>query len=174
MSDTITLTALFQASTDTADAIDELHRLGIPDKDMVVMTGIPFPERALGRHHEWIRLPYIVLAGALAGLLFGLFLSVITPALYPLTVGGRSLVTGPPAAVITYVFTMMATIVFTFLGVIWEMGFPSFEPKYYNERVTSGSLAVLITCQEEQEVQITGILEAHGGSHIHRPQRMAL
>ena len=83
--------------------------------------------------------------------------------MYPLTVGGRSLVTGPPAAVITYVFTMMATIVSTFLGVLWEMGFPSFAPKYYDEGVTSGHLAVLITCEEEQEVEISGALEAHGG-----------
>jgi hypothetical protein len=174
MSEPITLMGLFDASTDTADAIDEMHHMGIPDADIIVITGIPYPEQALGRHHEWIRLPYIVLAGALVGLLFGLFLSAITPALYPLTVGGRTLVTGPPAAVITYVFTMMATIVSTFLGVIWEMGFPSFAPKYYHERVTSGQLAVLLTCKEDQEAEIVGILEAHGGLHIHRPQKVAL
>jgi len=172
MSETITLMGLFRTSTDTADAIDELDRLGMPASDVVVMTGIPYPERALGRHHVWIRLPYIVLAGAFAGLLFGLFLSAVTPALYPLTVGGRAIVTGPPAAVITYVFTMMATIVSTFLGVLWEMGFPSFAPKYYSERVTSGQLAVLLTCQAEQEADVTAILEAHGGRNIHRPKRM--
>ncbi len=174
MNETITLMGLFLNSTDTADAIDDLHRLGIPDTDVVVMTGIPYPEQALGRHQEWIRLPYIVLAGAIAGFLFGLFLAVVTPALYPLTVGGRSVVTGPPAAVIVYVFTMMATIVSTFLGVIWEMGFPSFAPKYYDEEVTSGHLAILLTCKEEQEAEITGILDAHGGQHIHRPGRMPL
>lgn len=174
MSETITLMGLFDASTDTADAIDEIHRLGISEADIIVMTGIPYPERALGRHHEWIRLPYIVLAGALAGFLFGLFLSVITPAFYPLTVGGRAIVGGPPAAVITYVFTMMATIVSTFLGVLWEMGFPSFSPKYYDKGVTGGHLAVLLQCEEEEEPALTGIMEAHGGRHIHRPQRMAL
>jgi len=174
MSDTITLVGLYQSSTDTADAIDELHRLGIPDRDVVVMSGIPYPERALGRHQEWSRLPYIVLAGALAGFSFGMFLAVATPAFYPLTLGGRSIVTGPPAAVIVYVFTMMATIVSTFLGVIWEMGFPSFAHKHYNEKVTGGSLAILVTCPEEQEEAITGILSAHGGNSIGRPERMAL
>jgi hypothetical protein len=174
MSETITLMGLFNNSTDTADAIDELYHSGIPEADMVVMTGIPFPERALGRHHVWIRLPYIVLTGALAGFLFGLFLSVVTPALYPLTVGGRATVTGPPAAVITYVFTMMATIVSTFLGVLWEMGFPSFAPKYYHDRVTSGRLAVLLTCEEGQEAEITSIMETHGGAQIHRPQRLPI
>jgi hypothetical protein len=174
MSETITLIGLFDASTDTADAIDEMYRLGIPEAEIVVMTGIPYPEQALGRHVEWLRLPYIVLAGALAGLLFGLFLSVITPALYPLTVGGRSVVAGPPAAVITYVFTMMATIVSTFLGVLWEMGFPSFAPKHYDQGVTSGHLAVMLQCQEEQETALVDIVEAHGGRPIRRPQRMAI
>ena len=174
MNKTITLIGLFVSSTDTADAIDELHQLGIPDGDVVVMTGIPYPEQALGRHQEWIRLPYIVLAGALVGFLFGIFLAVVTPALYPLTLGGRSIVTGPPAAVIVYVFTMMATIVSTFLGVIWEMGFPSFARKYYDEKVTSGDLAVLIECPKEQEAEIADILSAHGGHSIHQPERMAL
>lgn len=170
----ITIMGLFDESTKTADAIDEISNLGIPDNNIIVMTGVPFPEQALGRHKEWIRLPYIVLGGALTGLLFGLFLSVITPKLYPLVVGGRSTVTGPPAAVITYVFTMMATIVSTFLGVLWEMGFPSFEPKHYHKLVTSGYIAILLECSEEQEEEINTIMDAHGGEHIHRAERMAI
>jgi len=170
----ITVMGLFDESTKAADAIDELHLLGIPEINIEVMTGVPFPEQALGRHREWIRLPYVVLGGALAGLMFGIFLSVITPSLYPLTLGGRSIVTGPPAAVITYVFTMMFTIVSTFLGVLWEMGFPSFESKHYNKLVTSGHIAVLLECSESQQEEITAILESHGGLHIQRSERMAI
>lgn len=174
MTETITLMGLFRESTETADAIDDLYRLGIPEDDIVVMTGVPYPEKALGRAREWLRLPYIVLAGALTGLLFGVFLSVITPLLYPLSVGGRPLVAGPPAFVIIYVFTMMATIVSTFLGVIWEMGFPSFARKYYDKLVTAGYLAVLLECLESQEDEVTSIMETHGGHHVHRPEKMIL
>lgn len=170
----ITVMGLFDESTKAADAIDELHLQGIPEDKIVVMTGVPFPEQALGRHREWLRLPYVVLGGALAGLMFGIFLSVITPTLYPLTLGGRSIVTGPPAAVITYVFTMMAIIVSTFLGVLWEMGFPSFEPKHYHKLVTSGYIAVSLECTDLQEKEVTTILETHGGLHIHRSERMAI
>jgi len=169
-----TVMGMFDESTKAADAIDQLHLLGIPENNIEVMTGVPFPEQALGRHREWIRLPYVVLGGALTGLMFGIFLSVITPSLYPLTLGGRSIVTGPPAAVITYVFTMMFTIVSTFLGVLWEMGFPSFESKHYNKLVTSGHIAVLLECPESQEAEITTILKAHGGLHVQRSERMAI
>jgi hypothetical protein len=174
MNEMITVTGLFVESTKAADAIDKLHLLGIPENDIEVLTGVPYPEQALGRHREWLRLPYVVLGGALAGLTFGIFLSVITPSLYPLTLGGRSIVTGPPAAIITYVFTMMFTVVSTFLGVLWEMGFPSFESKHYNKLVTSGYIAVLLECSESQEEEITAILESHGGLHIHRSERMAI
>ena len=131
MSDLVTLIGLFDESTETADAVDEINALDIHEGEIVIMTGMPYPEEAFGSEREWIRLPYVVLAGAIAGFLVGIFLSVVTPLLYPLTVGGRPIVTGPPAAVITFVFTMMGTIVSTFLGVIWEMGF--------NVRISAGN-----------------------------------
>lgn len=170
----VTVMGLFDKSTQAADVIDELYGLGISKGDIEVMTGVPYPEQALGRHSEWLRLPYVVLGGALAGMMFGIFLSVITPTLYPLTLGGRSIVTGPPAAIIIFVFTMMATIVSTFLGVLWEMGFPSFEPKHYHKLVTSGYIAIVLECLETQEKEITSILETHGGRHIQRSERMEI
>jgi hypothetical protein len=174
MSDLVTLIGLFDESTKTADAIDEINALDIYEGEIVIMTGMPYPQEAFGSEREWIRLPYIVLAGAIAGFFVGIFLSVVTPSLYPLTVGGRPIVTGPPAAVITFVFTMMGTIVSTFLGVIWEMGFPSFDKKYYDRSVTSGHLAVVLFCTDSQESSVISIMEAHGGHHIHRAERVAI
>jgi hypothetical protein len=174
MSDTLTLMALFHSGTDTAEAIDELHALGLPEDKMVVMTGVPYPERALGRHREWLTLPYIVLAGAGVGLLFGLFLSVITPHLYRLDVGGHPPVGFPPAAVITFVFTMMATIVSTFLGVLWEMDFPRFGPAPYHSLVTDGDLAVLLEFPAELEAAVRQALEARHAHHVAEPERVGL
>lgn len=174
MSDTLTLMALFHEGTQTAEAIDELHRLGIPDDRMIVMTGVPYPERALGRHTEWLRLPQIVLVGALGGMVFGLFLAIITPHLYRLDVGGHPIVGFAPAAVIVFVFTMLATIVSTFLGVLWEMNFPEFGPKYYHNLVTDGHLAVLLEFPPALEDQVRRVLDAHGAHHVHHPEKQPL
>lgn len=162
--------AIFDEATDTAEAIDALHEAGVPDDQIVVMSGVPYPERALGRHVEWLRLPYIVLAGALAGMMFGLFLAVITPHLYRLDIGGRAAVGFPPAAVIVFVFTMMATLISTFLGVLWEMNFPEFGPKYYDKSVTDGSLAVLVEFPAAIEHNVRQLLEEHGAHHVRRPE----
>src|SRR4030066_2090585 len=165
MTDSMTLIALFHESTNTAEVIDELHTLGIPDNKIVVITGVPYPEGALGRNREWLTLPYIVLAGAVAGLLNGLFLSVITPHLYRLDVGGHPPVGFPPAAVIVFVFTMMATIVSTFLGVLWEMDFPRFGPAAYHKLVTDGYLAVVMDIPTLLEDKVRQTLETH---HAHQ------
>ena len=174
MSDTLTLMALFHESTDTAEVLDELHTLGIPDNKIVVITGVPYPEGALGRHREWLTLPFIVLAGAAAGLLFGLFLAVITPHLYRLDVGGHPAVGFPPAAVIIFIFTMMATIVSTFLGVLWEMNFPRFGPAPYHKLVTDGHLAVILDIPVGLEGEVRQSLESHHAHHVGEPEWMAL
>lgn len=174
MNETKTLKALFNEGTQAAKAIDELHNLGVADDKVVVITGVPYPEGALGRQLEWLALPYIVLAGAASGLLFGLFLAVITPHLYRLDIGGHPPVGFPPAAVIVFVFTMMATIVSTFLGVLWEMNFPRFGPAPYDKLVTDGYLAVLLEFSQELETKVRQVLESNHAHHIGEPERMAL
>lgn len=171
---TVRLIALLPEATQTAEAIDGLRALGIDDEAMVVMTGVPYPERALGRGREWSTLPWIVLAGALAGMAFGVFLAVLTPHFYRLDVGGHPPVGFPPAAIIIFVFTMMATIVSTFLGVLWEMDFPRFGPSPYHRLVTDGHLAVLLEVPAGLEAEAKGILEAHQGHHIGEPEWIAL
>jgi hypothetical protein len=168
------LMALFKEPGATADAIDGLYEIGVAQDGITVITGVPYPERAIGRHVEWLRLPQIVLAGAAAGLVFGLFLSAITPHLYRLDVGGHPPVGFAPAAIITFVFTMQATIISTFLGVIWEMNFPEFGAKYYDSRATDGFLSVLVEFPPDLEQRVRQQLEAHGGTSIHQPEKQPL
>jgi hypothetical protein len=168
------LMALFEEASNTAEAIDALSEIGVQHDQIEVMTGVPYPEGALERHVEWSRLPYVVLAGALAGMLVGIFLSVITPHLYRLDIGGHPTVSFPPAAVIIFVFTMMATIISTFLGVLWEMGFPEFGPKKYNKMVTDGYLAIFVSYPPSLETSVRKLLEENGGTHIQQPEWQSL
>jgi hypothetical protein len=174
MGDNISLIGLFSESTDVAEAMDDLYEMGISENRITIMTGVPYPHGALSQHSEWLALPYIVAAGALGGFLFGMFLAVITPHLYRLDIGGHPTVGFPPTAIILFVFTMMATIVSTFLGVLWEMNFPRFGPAPYNPLVTNGYLALLLELSSAQEPDVRHILEAHHAEDIREPERMAL
>jgi hypothetical protein len=154
------LIAIFRKPNETADAIDALLEAGITGDQIVVMSGVPYPEGALGRH--------------VGGMLFGLFLAVITPHLYRLDVGGHPSVGFPPAAIIVFVFTMMATIISTFIGVLWEMNFPEFGPKAYYKRVTNGYLAVLVEFPDDLKGRVLELLEDYGAREIRTPERQAL
>lgn len=174
MTEMKSLLGLFNEPSQVAETIDALFALGIPNENMVVMSGAPYPEGALGRHRTWLTLPYIVAAGAVAGLLFGLFLAVITPHLYRLDIGGHPPVGFAPAAIIIFVFTMMAVIVSTFLGVLWEMDFPRFGLAPYHRLVTQGQLALLLEFHPDLEQDVMGVLEEHYAQQIDEPERMAL
>lgn len=174
MENTEKLMATFQNASETSEAIDALYEFGIEDDQIIVMTGMPYPEGALERSTEWLRLPYIVLAGAIGGFLFGIFLSALTPHLYRLDVGGHPTVSFPPAAVITFVFTMMATIISTFLGVLWEMNFPEFGRKYYHKDVTAGYLALLVDFPPELEDKVRDALDKNKALQVQKPELQAL
>ncbi len=175
MSEMINLMGLFKDDTETSAVLDDIYDLGIGDEQITVISSIPYPEQALGRHHVWIRLPTIVLVGAFAGFLFGYFLSSITPRLYLINVSGHPFSGGPPAAIITYIFTMLFAVISTFIGVLWEIGVPNFETKFYDKKVTSGQLAVLLEGVEvEKETAVISAMEANGGHDIRRPEKMTL
>ncbi len=50
-----------------SDAIETLHHQGISEKDISVISGIPYSEKILGRPMAWTRVPQIAIAGALIG-----------------------------------------------------------------------------------------------------------
>ncbi len=69
---------------EAAEAISELHQLGIENEDISVISGIPLSERILGRPMSWTRVPYIAMAGAVAGFVVGALLVFGTQVLYPI------------------------------------------------------------------------------------------
>jgi hypothetical protein len=69
---------------------------------------------------------------------------------------------------------MMATIVSTFLGVLWEMNFPRFGPAPYHKMVTAGHLGLLLEFPPEMEDRVRKTLESHQAHHVGEPERMAL
>ncbi len=175
MTKTINLMGLFDDDKATSAALDDIYELGVRDDQITVISSIPYPEQALGRHHVWVRLPFIVLAGAFVGFLFGYFLSAITPRLYPINVSGHPLSGGPPAAIITYIFTMLFAVISTFIGVLWEIDVPGFEKKFYDRKVTSGQLAVVLEgLPADKEKAATAAMTAHGGQDIRRPEKITL
>ena len=82
MSEMKTFLALFTDIDPAVDAIDHLREHGVKDDQMNVISGIPLTDHILGRPRVWSNVPRLALGGAMAGLLFGLFLSLLAIAFF--------------------------------------------------------------------------------------------
>jgi mono/diheme cytochrome c family protein len=157
---------LYHEATSTADTLDRLRELGVPEEAITVMSGVPYTPKMLGRRPVYERLVPIALIGALGGFLAALFLTVVTPHLYEIPVGGQPLVPGPPTIIIVFEFTMLGTLLATFGGLLAEIAFPAVGRHEYDRRVTEGHIAVLAVVDEALVEQVQGALEETGAHHL--------
>lgn len=157
---------LYHEATSTADTIERLRELGVPDDAITVMSGVPYTPEMLGRSHVFERLGLYALIGAVGGLLAALFLTVVTPHLYPLEVGGQPLVPGPPTIIIVFEFTMLGVILATFAGMLAEIAFPAIGRKAYDRRITEGHIGVVALVDEAMVQQVEMTLRETGAHHL--------
>ena len=174
MGDSTVLMATFQDLDRTADALDGLRDVGIADRDIELMSSVPYSAEMLGRPQHKTVLPIISLISAILGFGVGLFYTVGTPNLYPLMVGGQPFVPGPPTALLLYEFTMLFLLIGTFLGMLWINLFPSYGPQYYDRKLTDGRIALVIRCRPDQMEASRVVLEDQEAEDIGEPERRPL
>ncbi|MBN2387923.1 MAG: DUF3341 domain-containing protein [Anaerolineales bacterium] len=161
-----TLLALFEDLDPTAAAIERLRKLGIPDDQMNVISGIPVTEAMLGRPRQWSNVPRLALGGSLGGFLVGAFLAFGAPLLYPIHVGGQALIPIPPSIVVLFELTMLGMLVSTFIGVFLDSYFPSYRPKEYLPEISDGKIGILFQCPQQKQAQIVLALKKLGAESV--------
>ena len=162
MSEIKTFLALFADIDPAVDAIERLREHGVTDEQMNIISGIPFTEHILGRPRVWSNVPRLALGGAVAGMLFGIFLAAGITNLYPLQVGGQGLVAGAPTVVLLFEMTMLGLLASTFIGVFLDSTFPSYRPKEYISEISDGKIAILYSLPEEKEEEVKEMLSGLG------------
>lgn len=166
MTDKQSLLAVFSDLEPAADAIDQLHHLGVHDDHMNVISGVPLTEPMLGRPRQQTNVPRLALGGAAIGFCLGLFLSFVAPNMYAVQVGGQPFAPVPPAIIVIFEMTMLLTLLSTFLGVFLDSYFPNYRPMHYVPEISDGKIAILIDCPEADEQKITDALKKLGAESI--------
>ncbi len=166
--------ALFNEIDPAAEAISKLRELGIPDREMSIISGVPYSDKMLGRPMSWTRLPVYSIAGFLGGLVVSLLLNWGTPLQYPIRVGNMPYLPIPTTLVLTFEISMLGLMFFTFLGVIWESAFPSFGPKVYRDEVSDGRIGVVFNCPPEIHTQVHEAISSLGAEWVHRAEAINL
>lgn len=164
----VDLLAVFSDLEPAANAIEQLHTLGVHDDCMNVVSGVPVTEAMLGRPHQWTNVPRIALGGAILGFLGGGFLAFVSPYLYPypIQVSTQAYVPGPPTVVVLFELTMLGMLLSTFLGVFLDSFFPNYRPMKYVPEVSDGKICVLIECPHADEQKVVDVLKKSGAESV--------
>jgi Alternative complex III, ActD subunit len=174
MTEGIVHLALFKDIDPATDALSKLRELGIRDEDISIISGVPYSEKTLGRPVGHTLIPKFAVVGFLGGFVISLLLNWGTVLQYPIRVGGMPYYPIPTTLILTFEISMLGLMIFTFLGVIWECGFPSFGPKEYHPAISDGRIAVLFNCPPEIHTQAHDSLAALGAEWIHRTEAAKL
>jgi mono/diheme cytochrome c family protein len=164
----IQLLGLLHEATPTAEAIEQLHQLGVTDDRITVLSSIPYRPEILGRPRPRSRVGLIALIGAGLGLLTALFLTAGIFLLYPLRQGGQPIVPIPPTLIVFFEVTMLGTMWASFFGVLHTNVFPIFKPEIYDPRITEGHIGVVVRVDETLADQVESVLKENGAHHMRR------
>ena len=174
MSEKKTFLALFADIDPAVNALEKLREHGVSDEDMNVISGIPLTEHILGRPRIWSNVPRIGLGGAVAGLLFGLFLAAGITYLYPLKIGSQGLINGAPSVVLFFEMGMLGLLASTFIGVFLDSAFPSYRPKEYIDEISDGKIAILFSVPENKEAEVKDALDHLGAESVTPAEKRSL
>ncbi len=165
---------IFQEMGQAIGALDRLREIGIPDSEVEVLSSMPYAPEILGRPPVKSRLPLISVASAVAGLLLGLFLAVVTPYLFVIPVGGQNIVPGPPTINILFESIMLVLILGTFGGFLWQARLSPGEPPYRLPGLSDGRTAVVVHYPLVEEERVRSILEDQGAERVADPERRSV
>ncbi len=117
------LLAEFHTATEIVKAAQEVHAAGYRKVD--VYTPYPIEEVIDALHLHRTRVPKVVLAGGIFGLLFGWGLQYYTAVIdYPLNIGGRPIYAWPAFVVPAFETTVLFSALAAVLGMLALNGLP--------------------------------------------------
>ncbi len=146
--------------------VDKLAEAGIHREDFEVLTNAPYPEGAFGHDHSTSRLGLWPVVGACCGFAVGLLVTGGTQVVYPMVTDGKPLFSIPPMVIIMYEGTMLAAVIFTVLGAIFESRLPRFVREVYDTRITDGYIGILVHSPEERVKSAVDALRLTGAEDV--------
>jgi mono/diheme cytochrome c family protein len=164
----IHLLGLFNNVDAAADAIERLHKLGVSDDQITVMSGSPIKTEILGRPHPHSRVGLASLGGTVLGALLAAFLTAGIFLLYPLIQGGQPLIPIPPSLIVFFEVMMLGTIWAAFFSLLILSGLPAFKALPYDPLITEGYIGVQATVTEEQANDVEDLFKDAGSPTANR------
>jgi hypothetical protein len=166
MADKLTLLALFTDIDPVVNALDKLREMGIEDKKVDVISGIPISHEVLGRPKISTFIPKLALGGAVIGFITAMFFMFGTPFLFALHAGGQPLYPLPPFYIVAFELTMLGLMGTAFIGLFIAGRFPTYEPKIYVPEISDGKIALVFPCQKDDQAKFENSMKSLGAEQV--------
>jgi Protein of unknown function (DUF3341) len=136
------LYALYRDADAAQRAVNGLYAAGIPEADVIVMSGEPFEAQPFAHRDSATWLWYIACLGGFVGLVFSTWLTRMTELAWPLQTGNMPIVAWWPNLIVIFELTMLGAILATVLTLFITAKLPGRLPKLYDPEVTNGKILV--------------------------------
>jgi mono/diheme cytochrome c family protein len=145
------LFALFATPEETGEAVRRLSALGVADRDITILSHVPYEPEVVGRSspQRGGMGPVGAIGGAL-GVLTALLLAGVVFLLYPLDQGGQPVLPFPPSIIILVEVTMLVTMWTLFFGFVLVNRMPTFGRPAYSQEITAGKIGLLTPVASER------------------------
>ena len=150
-------------------AVNGLYAAGIPEADVVVMSGEPFEGQPFAHRDSATWLWYIACLGGAVGLAGSTWLTRMTELAWPLQTGNMPIVAWWPNLIVMFEMTMLGAILFTVVTLFVAAKLPSRVPPLYDPEVTNGK--ILVGVQNPPAASLPALeraLLAGGGAELKR------
>lgn len=134
--------ALYTDPDDVQQAVEALRRLGLQERDIVVMSSEPFEEYEFSHRDSATWLHWIAGAGGAAGLIAAYLLTSTTQMAWPLPTSGMPIVSTWPNTIIVFEMTMLGAILATAVALLVTASLPGRLSRLYDPAVTEGYILV--------------------------------
>ena len=154
------------AVADAAGAIERLRELGIEEKQMTVMSDVPYTSEMLGLAEPKGGVLPVVGLGALVGVSLGLAFTVGSFLLYPLIQGGQPIVPVPPSLIIIFETTMLGIMWAAFFGWLFVNRLPAFGRPAYDSRISSGDIGIMVEMPSSLSARVESVFLEAGAADV--------
>lgn len=161
------LYALYSDPETVQRAVDGLRRVGVADREIVVMSSEPFEEYEFSHRDSATWLHWIAGAGGIVGMTVGFWLTRFTQLAWPLPTSGMPIVSPWPNTIVIFELTMLGAVLATVITLLITAKLPSRLPRLYDPEVTNGYILVGIQQPAaDLTARMTEALEAAGQGRV--------
>lgn len=160
--------ALFEEPVAVQQAVDALRRAGVAERDIVVMSSEPFEEYEFSHRDKADWLYAVAVAGGVAGLAGGWWLTRLTQLAWPLRTSGMPIVAPWPNLIVIFELTMLGAILATVVTLLISAKIPGRLPRFYDPEISNGYILVGVHRPRGDVDTMTRVLQAAGPGRIRR------